>query len=258
MKRFFVLTLPLVVVGVLFLCAGWASSILAAAYIPSTETVTGAWTTICEHDVTKAKAITFKIKNSGVANSFTDCRIQSWIGPAITDVAAIGTLTLVGNAADTETVTLDAKHYVFQTVLTDVDGHVLVGGSASISLDNLIAAITLGAGAGTKYATSTTLHPTVTAAVGAGDTMGVIAKDAGGAGNAITTTEGMGSGSFAATALAGGLDAWATVSVSWTACALLTPGVATTRTITGESHEKLRVQAKSAVGTTSYCRAWGK
>lgn len=233
--------------------------ILAAAYIPSTETVTSAWTTICEHDVTKAKAITFKIKNSGTVNPFTDCRVQSWIGPTPTDVAAAGTLTLVGNAADTEIVTLDAKTYIFQAVLTDVDGHVLVGANASASLDNVIAAITLGAGVGVKYATSTTLHSSVTAAAGAGDTMVVTSKDAGGAGNTITTTEGMGSGSFGAVStLVNGVDAWATVSVSWGTCALLTPGVATTRTVTGESHEKLRLQVKSTLGTTSYCRAWGK
>jgi hypothetical protein len=232
--------------------------ILAAAWMPRTETVSSAWTTICENNVTKAKDVTFKIKNTGVANPFTDCRVQSWIGPAATDVAATGILTMVGNAADTEAVTLGTKVYVFQAVLTDVDGHVFVGANASASLDNLIAAIMRGAGAGVKYATSTTLHPTVTSVAGAGDTMDVTAKDAGGSGNAITSTELLGNGSFAAVTLAGGLDAWATVSVSWVAGGLLAPGVSSTRTMSGQSHEKIRVQVKSSSGTTSYCRSWGR
>ena len=118
--------------------------------------------------------------------------------------AATGTLTLTGNAVDTETVTIGTKTYTFQATLTDVDGNVLIGATASDSLDNLIAAITLGAGAGTLYATSTTLHPTVTAAAGAGDTMDVTAKVQGTAGNAIATTETLTNGSFGGATLSGG------------------------------------------------------
>ena len=86
-------------------------------------------------------------------------------------IAATGILTLTGLPLDTETVTIDAKVYTFQTVLTDVDGNVLIGATASDSIDNLIAAIGLGAGSGTTYAASMTLHPTASAAAGAGDTM---------------------------------------------------------------------------------------
>lgn len=121
-------------------------------------------------------------------------------------VAATGVLTLTSNAGNNETVTLDAKVYTFQTVLTDVDGNVLIGATASDSLDNLIAAITLGAGAGTKYAASMTPHPTVTAAAGAGDTMDVTAKTAGAAGNKIVSTETLSNGSFGAVKLTGGVD----------------------------------------------------
>ena len=119
-------------------------------------------------------------------------------------VAATGTLTLAGNANDTETVTIDTKTYTFQATLTDVDGNVFIGATASDSLDNLIAAITLGAGAGTLYAASTTLHPTVTAAAGAGDTMDATAKKQGTAGNTIATTETMTNGSWGAATLTGG------------------------------------------------------
>jgi len=103
-------------------------------------------------------------------------------------VYASGTLSFGQNAGNTETVTIDSKTYTFQTTLTDVDGNVLIGATASDSLDNLIAAINLGAGAGTLYAASTTLHPTVSAAAGAGDTMDATAKIAGTAQNTIATT----------------------------------------------------------------------
>ena len=121
-------------------------------------------------------------------------------------VAATGVLTLTGNALNSQTVTIDTKVYTFQTTLTNVDGNVLIGATASDSLDNLIAAITLGAGAGTTYATSTTEHPTVTAAAGAGDTMDVTAKTAGTSGNSIATTETLTNGSWANATLTGGAN----------------------------------------------------
>jgi hypothetical protein len=118
--------------------------------------------------------------------------------------AATGTLTLTGNAGNTETVTIDTKTYTFQTVLTDVDGNVLIGATASDSIDNLIAAITLGSGAGTLYAASTTLHSTVTAAAGVGDTMDATAKKAGETGNSIATTDTLTNGSWGGATLSGG------------------------------------------------------
>ena len=122
-------------------------------------------------------------------------------------VAASGVLTFGANAGDGDIVTIDAKVYTFQTVLTDVNGNVLIGATASDSLDNLIAAIVLGAGAGTLYATSMTLHPTVTAAAGAGDTMDATAKNQGVAGNSIVSTTDVGSAAWAPVGtLGGGVD----------------------------------------------------
>jgi hypothetical protein len=120
--------------------------------------------------------------------------------------AATGILTLTGNAVDGETVTIGSKVYTFQDTLTDVNGNVKVGASASVSLDNLIAAINLGAGAGTLYATATTLHPTVIASAGAGDTMNLTAKTKGTDGNSIATTTTLADGSFAEVTLTGGKD----------------------------------------------------
>lgn len=121
-------------------------------------------------------------------------------------VRATETLTFTGNALDTETVVIDVKTYTFQTVLTNVDGNVLIGATASDSLDNLIAAINLGAGAGTLYALATTLHPTVSAAAGVGDTMDAEAKAGGTAGNTIATTETITAGTWGGATLSGGVD----------------------------------------------------
>ena len=116
------------------------------------------------------------------------------------------TLTLTGNAADTNTVVIDAKIYTFQTVLTNTDGNVFIGATASDSIDNLIAAITLGAGAGTLYAAATSFHPTVTVEAAAGDTMLAEAKQGGTAGNSIATTETLVSGSWGDTTMSGGAE----------------------------------------------------
>lgn len=119
-------------------------------------------------------------------------------------VYATGTLTATANFADTETVTTGTKTYTFQTVLTNVDGNVLIGATASDSLDNLIAAINLAAGAGTLYAAATTANGFVTAAAGAGDTMDLTAINAGTFGNTIATTETAANASFGAATLTGG------------------------------------------------------
>jgi len=119
-------------------------------------------------------------------------------------VAATGILTLAANANDTETVTIGTKAYTFQTALTDVDGNVLIGATASDSLDNLIAAITLGAGSGSLYAASMTANVDVSAAAGAGDTMDATALVQGTVDNSTATTETMTGGSWGAVTLTGG------------------------------------------------------
>lgn len=121
---------------------------------------------------------------------------------------ATDTLTFGGNALNTEVVVIGSATYTFQTALTDVDGNVLIGASASDSLDNLIAAITLGAGAGSLYAASTTVHPTATAVAGGGDTMDASALDGGVAGNTIVTTTDVTAASWSgAGTMSGGTEA---------------------------------------------------
>ena len=93
-------------------------------------------------------------------------------------VKATGTVTLSAQPADTDTLTIGAKVYTFQTTLTDVDGNVKIGADFATTLSNLAAAINLGTGAGTAYADSMTLNAYVSA-VATATTCVVTAKSAG-------------------------------------------------------------------------------
>ncbi len=119
----------------------------------------------------------------------------------------MGVLTLTGQPLDTETVVIGGKTYTFQTVLTDVDGNVLIGASAGDSCDNLVAALNFDAGAGSLYAASTTEQTDVDASAGVGDTMDLVAQSGGTSGDSITTTETLTNGSFGEVTLTGGANA---------------------------------------------------
>ena len=144
---------------------------------------------------------------AGAGTGAADDGVTLLAEDALPVMVANGTLTLTGNAANTQTVTIGSRTYTFQTVLTNVAGNVLIGASASDSLDNLIASITAGAGSGTLYAAATTVHPDLTASAGSGDTMVVSAKLPGSNGNKIGLSETLASGSWSYTSLRGGVDA---------------------------------------------------
>ena len=112
------------------------AALIGFAFSPqTTPTITAAWTTICiEDQIGKESQIQFKVHNTG-ANPFTDCRVQSWVGPDSDD--------------------------------------------------------------------------------------------------------------------------WVDISINWTACISLAADAMTTWEITGSSHEKLRVQVQSTLGTSAYCRPYG-
>lgn len=130
----------------------------------------------------------------------------SGVAANVTDgsVAASGVLTALATPLNTETVTIGGKAYTFQTVLTNVDGNVLIGASAATALANLSAAINLGAGSGTLYAAATTLHPTVSG--NGGSPLVVTSKTKGVGGNGIATTETLTQGSWGTATLAGGKE----------------------------------------------------
>lgn len=140
------------------------------------------------------------IRTDGGAN--TTLYVREAAGAA---AAATGVFTLAGNPTDGETVTIDGVVYTFVDTLA-LAFDVLIGAAATNTLDNLIAAINLDAGAGTLYGTGTTAHPSVSAAAGAGDTMDVDAATGGAAGNSIATTTDAADGSWGSGTLTGGLD----------------------------------------------------
>jgi len=119
-------------------------------------------------------------------------------------VYARGTLTATSNFANNDTVTVGTKTYTFQTGLVNVDGNVFIGVTASASLDNLIAAINLGAGAGTAYALAMTANGLVSASAGAGDTMIATSLIVGSIGSTYATTETSANASWGAATLVGG------------------------------------------------------
>lgn len=108
-----------------------------------------------------------------------------------------------GQPTNGQTITIDGKAYTFQTALTDVDGNVLIGATKEDSVDNLVAAINLDAttrsglvGPGVSYATSTLIHPTVSAStsfpkVSPTYDLRVRAKTSGVAGDSIAVLSGV-------------------------------------------------------------------
>lgn len=112
---------------------------------------------------------------------------------------AVGTLTLTDNPSDGDTAVIGTQTYTFKTALTltTVNGtpqaitanEVLIGLTASDSLDNLIAANNGAAGDGTLYGSQTTPNTSAYAQAGAGDTATFTSYAQGTAGNSIATTE---------------------------------------------------------------------
>jgi hypothetical protein len=129
-----------------------------------------------------------RIVSGGIDAFFGDTTTTSIIN--FGSERAYGTLTASAQPNNNDTVTIDAKVYTFQAELTDVDGNVHISHTDKDgSMENLIAAITLGAGSGTAYAASTTAHPTCTATQAVVDTVRAVALDAGTGGNSIDTLE---------------------------------------------------------------------
>ena len=125
---------------------------------------------------------------------------------------ASGTLTLTGNLSEGDQVVIGSQTYT-ATATVDAAYEVLIGATASDTIDNLIAAINNDAGAGTLYGATTPANTSVSASVGAGDTMDVTSDGFfyGAVADAIATTETSATASWGATTLT--LDA-ATVSLS--------------------------------------------
>ena len=103
-------------------------------------------------------------------------------------VNAFGILSFGGNAANNDTVIIGGKIYTFLTTLTQLNGNVLIGPSTEDSIENLVAAISLGPGAGSIYGAPTTQQDNIISVRNL-TTMDVFAREIGPGGNTITTTE---------------------------------------------------------------------
>ena len=144
--------------------------------IQTYDSVINKWGSISDIDIADTTAggqVIWPVKAATQLYKFIDSPLALTVESTdVLDVPAVETLTLTGQPATTQTVTIGTKVYQFQTVLTNVDGNVLIGANASETIDNLIAAINLAAGAGTTYAALMTVNDAgVFAIVGAGDTM---------------------------------------------------------------------------------------
>lgn len=99
-------------------------------------------------------------------------------------------LTLSANFADQDSVTIGPRTYLLEDALDNaLDGSVLIEVAATDTLDNLINAINVGPGQGTKYSNATTVNNEVSAIVGVSPVeMRIDAKIAEKAGQFVVST----------------------------------------------------------------------
>lgn len=134
---------------------------------------------------------------------------------------AFSTLTTTGVlATDGDIITIGnlngpATTYTFKTALTGAAYEVLLGGTASVTLDNLKSAINATAGAGTTYGIGTGAHQSVIATTKTATTLLITADKPGVAGNSIVTTKTSVTLSWTAATMAGGVAPAATPLVGF-------------------------------------------
>lgn len=148
-----------------------------------------------------------------------------------TGTGGVGTLTFAANAAATETVRVGNYIYTFVAALSSVGApfEVLIGATASDSLDNLIDAINSAAAtAGVKYGYNTPPNPLATAAAGAGDTAVITSVATGAAGNEVITLETGAQMSWGAAKTAGATGAGATYGAGTVANTQVTAATSST------------------------------
>jgi hypothetical protein len=121
---------------------------------------------------------------------------------------AAAVLTTSNTFTAGETITIGPIIYTIVSALAHAYD-VLIGaaGSATITLDNLKAAINGAAGSGTLYGTGTAAHPQVAATTKTASALTVQALVPGASLNAIATTATTAAATWAATTLLGGVDA---------------------------------------------------
>ncbi len=183
------------------------------AHLEGGVDVGGANAVLCSTAETSIDNLVLAITGgAGIGTNYGTGTTASTQVTAVKATAATMTVTalsvgIAGDLIDTITV---ADHCAFGavTLQNGVDASVaydvLAETGAEASIDNLVLAITAGAGVGVKYGTGTVAHTTATAVKATAATMTVTAKSTGDAGNAIATTTSADHCSFAAATLGGG------------------------------------------------------
>lgn len=127
-----------------------------------------------------------------------------WTEPS----ATVG-LTFDTQPTDGDTFTLDSKTYTMETSLSDVDGNIFIGASLAATQQNILDAVNLTGDAGTQYASTMTLHPTISAGTSwTSDVLTLTSKASGFGGNSYASTETFTADTnvFGSLTLLGGLD----------------------------------------------------
>jgi hypothetical protein len=132
---------------------------------------------------------------------------------ASTDIANYATAILTSNGTDVsvnDTVTIGAVTYTFKAAPTTVANEIKIGGTATLTLDNVKKAVNLTGVSGTDYGSATVIHPTARASAKTATTLLFVAKTAGTGGNAlafakVAVTLSVSGATFAGGAAASGL-----------------------------------------------------
>lgn len=120
-------------------------------------------------------------------------------------VRAVTTLTFTENAANTNTITIGGKVYTLQTTLTNVDGNIDIGADTAATIEQIVAAVGLGDGAGTAYAAAMTANPHVRVRSYTATTIVFEAKIPGVIGNLIPSSDTLaGTSAFTSTVMGSG------------------------------------------------------
>lgn len=135
-------------------------------------------------------------------------RVAIDLSAAPTAAAAALVYTFAANPSAADTVTIDGVVYTYRATVGTTANEVLIGATLTNTRDNLLAAITGGAGAGTVYGSATVANPRVTATANSTNAINAIARAKGTNGNSIAVAEAGAQTSWAggATALTGGVD----------------------------------------------------
>jgi hypothetical protein len=183
-------------------------------------------------------------------------RFMSALG---TGVKATGTLTMnTEQPHDGDTVIMGNTTYTFKTALTPTAGQVLIDDTTEHSMDNLIAAVSGGAGEGTKYATGTLSQGAVVVTKANADSMLVTYGTFSFLGNQYDTAGTATHATWGAATLTGGIDPQAANDVLIGADAqasidnlvlAITAGVDTSKYGTGTVANPLATAAKTTPST---------